>query len=150
MTYINFVLRVPRAVKLHYNMIYHYKLQLFIWSNCVHWKLSSQANNEMVLKYRSCFWRQWQPTPVLSPWMEEPGRLQSIGLRRVGHNWATLLSRIGEGNGNPLSVLAWRIPGMGEPGGLPSTGSHSHIRLKWLSSSSSNMSLRDISTMYLL
>ena len=23
-----------------------------------------------------------------------------------------------------FSVLAWRIPGMGEPGGLPSTGSH--------------------------
>ena len=22
------------------------------------------------------------------------------------------------------SVLAWRIPGMGEPGGLPSVGSH--------------------------
>ena len=22
------------------------------------------------------------------------------------------------------SVLAWRIPGMGDPGGLPSTGSH--------------------------
>jgi len=22
------------------------------------------------------------------------------------------------------SVLAWRIPGMAEPGGLPSTGSH--------------------------
>ena len=22
------------------------------------------------------------------------------------------------------SVLAWRIPGMGEPGGLPPTGSH--------------------------
>ena len=29
-----------------------------------------------------------------------------------------------EGNGNPLSVLAWRIPGTGEPGGLPSMGSH--------------------------
>ena len=28
------------------------------------------------------------------------------------------------------SVLAWRIPGMGEPGGLPSTGSHSRTRLK--------------------
>ena len=26
------------------------------------------------------------------PWMEEPGRLQSIGLLRVGHNWATSLS----------------------------------------------------------
>ena len=35
------------------------------------------------------------------------------------------------------SVLAWRIPGMGEPGGLPSTGSHSQTRLKRLSSSSS-------------
>ena len=37
------------------------------------------------------------------------------------------------------SVLAWRIPGMGEPGGLPSTGSQSWTRLKWLSSSSSNL-----------
>ena len=26
------------------------------------------------------------------PWMEEPGRLQSMGSRRVGHNWATSLS----------------------------------------------------------
>ena len=35
------------------------------------------------------------------------------------------LSCIGEGNGNPLQwVLAWRIPGTGEPGGLPSMGSH--------------------------
>ena len=28
-----------------------------------------------------------------------------------------------------FSVLAWRIPGTGEPGGLPSMGSHSRIRL---------------------
>ena len=27
------------------------------------------------------------------PWMEEPGGLQSMGLQRVGHNWATSLSR---------------------------------------------------------
>ena len=26
------------------------------------------------------------------PWAEEPGRLQSMGLRRVGHNWAISLS----------------------------------------------------------
>ena len=38
------------------------------------------------------------------------------------------------------SVLAWRIPGKGEPGGLPSMGSHSWIWLKWLSSSSSSSS----------
>ena len=36
------------------------------------------------------------------------------------------------------SVLAWRIPGTGEPGGLPSLGSHSRTQLKQLSSSSSS------------
>ena len=30
----------------------------------------------------------------------------------------------GEGNGNHSSILAWKIQGMGEPGGLPSLGSH--------------------------
>ena len=31
---------------------------------------------------------------------------------------------IGEGNGNHSSIIAWRIPGMEEPGGLLSMGSH--------------------------
>ena len=36
-------------------------------------------------------WRRaWQPNPVFlsgeSPWTEEPGRLQSMGLQRVGHD----------------------------------------------------------------
>ena len=35
------------------------------------------------------------------PWMEEPGRLQSVGSLRVGLR-VNSLSRIGEGNGNPL------------------------------------------------
>ena len=47
------------------------------------------------------------------PWMEEPGRLQSMGLQRVRHDWATSLS----------SILAWRIPWTEEPGGLQSIGS---------------------------
>ena len=49
-----------------------------------------------------------------------------------GHNWATSLSlsSIGEGNGNHSSVLAWKIPGSGEPGGLPSLGSHK-VRHDW-------------------
>ena len=38
-------------------------------------------------------WRRaWQPTPVFlpgeSPWTEEPGGLQSMGLQRVWHNWS--------------------------------------------------------------
>ena len=28
------------------------------------------------------------------PWMEEPGRLQSMGSKRVGHDWASSLSNI--------------------------------------------------------
>ena len=39
------------------------------------------------------------------------------------------------------SVLAWRIPGTGEPGGLPSMGSQSRTQLKRLSSSSSSRDL---------
>ena len=34
------------------------------------------------------------------------------------------LSCVGEGNGNHSRVLAWRIPGTGEPGELPSMWSH--------------------------
>ena len=37
------------------------------------------------------------------------------------------------------SVLAWRIPGMGEPNGLPSMGLQSRTRLKRLSGSSSSI-----------
>ena len=33
--------------------------------------------------------------------MEEPGGLQSVGSLGVGHDWATSLSHIGEGSGNP-------------------------------------------------
>ena len=33
-------------------------------------------------------------------------------------------SALGEGNAHHSRVRAWRIPGMGEPGGLPSMGSH--------------------------
>ena len=44
------------------------------------------------------------------PWTEEPGRLQSMGSRRVERDWATSLSRIGEGNGNPLQCSCLENP----------------------------------------
>ena len=44
------------------------------------------------------------------PWPEEPGRLQSMGWWRVGHDWATSLSFIGEGNGNPLQCSCLENP----------------------------------------
>ena len=62
------------------------------------------------------------------PWTEEPGRLQPMGLQRVGHDWATSFTfhfrALEEEMATHSSVLAWRIPGMAEPGGLPSLGSH--------------------------
>ena len=48
------------------------------------------------------------------PWTEEPGRLQSMGSLRVGHDRAThfdfSLSCIGEGNGNPLQCSSLENP----------------------------------------
>ena len=46
------------------------------------------------------------------PWMEEPGRLQSMGSLRVGHDWATSLSlsRTEEGNANPLQCSCLENP----------------------------------------
>ena len=29
------------------------------------------------------------------PWMEEPGRLPSMGSHRVGHNWSDLAAEVG-------------------------------------------------------
>ena len=63
------------------------------------------------------------------PWMEEPGRLQSMGslpksdtTEQLHFNFS--LSCTGGGNATRSSVLAWRIQGMGQPSGLPSMGSH--------------------------
>ena len=74
------------------------------------------------------------------PWMEEPGRLQSMGLRRVGHDWATSLSCIGEGNGNPLQCSCLENPRDGGAWWAAIYGiTWSGTRLKWHSSSSSSI-----------
>ena len=48
------------------------------------------------------------------PWMEEPGRLQSMGLLRVRLDFHFSLSCIGEGNGNPLQCSCLENPMDGE------------------------------------
>ena len=97
--------------------------------------------------------RKWQPAPVFwpaelyelysplekamaphssalawkIPWMEEPGRLQTMRSQRVGHDRATSLSLFTfmhwRRNWQP-SVLAWRTPGTGDPGWLLSMELH--------------------------
>jgi len=72
-------------------------------------------------------------------WTEEPGTLQSMGLLRVGHNRATSLSCIGEGNGSPLQCSCLENPRDGGAWWAAVYGvAQSRTRLKWLSSSSSS------------
>ena len=68
--------------------------------------------------------------------MEEPGRLQSMGLLGVGRLYNFQVDKLNDFTftfhfhalekemATHSSVLAWRIPGMGEPGGLPSVELH--------------------------
>ena len=72
--------------------------------------------------------RKWQPTPVFLPG-ESQGRQSLVGCRLWGHtesdttehlHFHTLEKEMAAHS----SILAWRIPGTGEPGGLPSVGSH--------------------------
>ena len=77
------------------------------------------------------------------PWTEEPGRLQSMGSRRVGHDWATSLSLFiscfGEGNGNPLQYSYLENPrDRGAWWAAVNGVAQSRTRLKRLSSSSSS------------
>ena len=63
------------------------------------------------------------------PWMQEPGGLQSMGLLRVRHDWATSLSLFTfmhwRRKWQPTPVfLPGEFQGQGEPGGLPSLGLH--------------------------
>ena len=58
------------------------------------------------------------------------GGLQSVGSLRVGHDFTFTFTftfhfpALEKEMATPSSVPAWRIPGTGEPDGLPSMGSH--------------------------
>ena len=78
------------------------------------------------------------------PWTEEPGRLQSIGSWRVGHDWVASLSCIGEGNGTPLQCSCLENPRDGGAWWAVVYGvAQSRTRLKRLSSSSSRVCLTE-------
>ena len=76
--------------------------------------------------------RQWHPTPVLlpgkshgwrslggcSPWGPEESNTSSLSL------FTFHFHALEKEMATHSSVLAWRVPGTGEPGGLPSMGSH--------------------------
>ena len=70
------------------NLLYHWKTTVCVvkpkYTNIPHKKTENKS------KLVILFWRrQWQRR---IPWTEEPGRLQSMGSLRVGHDWVTSLS----------------------------------------------------------
>ena len=78
------------------------------------------------------------------PWMEEPGRLQFMGLLESGTterlHFHFSLSCIGEGNGNPLQCSCLENPRDGGAWWAAVYGvTQSWTQLKRLSSSNSNM-----------
>ena len=90
------------------------------------------------------FW--WGTINFCNPWTEDPGRLQSMGLWRVGHDWGLhfhfSLSCIGEGNGNPLQCSCLENPRDGGAWWAAIYGvAQSRTQLKWLSSSSSMVNM---------
>ena len=64
--------------------------------------------------------------------MGDPGLIPGLGLENsmdytvqgVLKNWTQLSNFLEKEMATHSSVLAWRIPGTGEPGGLLSMGSH--------------------------
>ena len=71
--------------------------------------------------------RQWHPTPVLLPGKSH-GRRSLAGCSPWGCKESDTTERLHfhaleKEMATHSSVLAWRIPGTGEPGGLPSMGS---------------------------
>ena len=85
---------------------------------------------------------RWHPTPVLLPGKSH-GRKSLVGCSTWGREESDMTGRLHfhaleKDMATHSSVLAWRIPGTGEPGGLPSRVAKSRTRPKWLSSSSSS------------
>ena len=124
-----------KIIQIHFSSIKYYEelKALLLWSLCNHILFIILVFSISILGKRiTMFYMEKAMAPHSSTlawkilWTEEPGRLQSIGLLRVGHDSATSLSlfthTLEKEMATRSSVLAWRIPGTGEPGGLPSLG----------------------------
>ena len=101
--------------------------------------LSTHSEKAMAPHYSTLAWK--------IPWTKEPGRLQSMGSLRVGHNWVISLSL--------FTFMHWRrkwqptpvfLPGESQGRGSLVTAvygvAQSRIWLKWLSSSRAQAVMR--------
>ena len=93
---------------------------------------SKKRQCQKMLKLPHNCTHKWHPTPVLLPGKSH-GRRTLVGCSPGGREESDTTERLhfhfhfhalDKEMATHSSVLAWRIPGMGEPGGLPSMGSH--------------------------
>ena len=116
----------------------------------LHWQVGfltagppEKSSNLIAVQFTiSEFWgpdkKQWHPTPVLLPGKFH-GQRSLVGCSPWGSEESDTTERfhltfhflaLEKEMAAYSSVLAWRIPGTGEPGGLPSMGSH-RVRHDW-------------------
>ena len=137
------LLCIPSLSVSLFSIILHFNLYPPNWSNNI--KMNFLSNQNDFIKIAPIIFIGVQMEKVMAPhsstlpwkipWMEETGRLQSIGFsegrtRLSDFTFTFHFNTLEKEMATHSSVLAWRIPGMGEPGGLTSMGSH-RVRHDW-------------------
>jgi len=94
----------------------------------IQWGKNSFSTNVLKLDTPMPKQKKWHPIPVLLPGKSR-GRRSPVGCSPWGHWGSGTTERLQfhaleKEMATHSSVLAWRIPWTGEPGGLPSLGSH--------------------------
>ena len=90
------------------------------------------ANSDSRKKIISYQRRQWHPTPVLLPgksmdrgaWWAAVHGVAKSQTRLTNFTFTFFFHALEKEMATRSGILAWRIPGMAEPSGLPSMGSH--------------------------
>ena len=115
--------------------------KMYSWGGMFLWQdfLNQIIKSFFYLLLAEEYWRRkWQPTPVLLPGKSHAWR-SLVGCSPWGRYESDRLSdftftfhfpALEKEMATHSSVLAWRIPGTGEPGGLPSMGSQ-RVRHDW-------------------
>ena len=110
-----------------------------------------RRNGEIWFFIGSSWWRrQWHPTPVLLPgqshhrgaWWAAVHGVTRSQTRLSDFTFTFHFHALEKEMATHSSVLAWRIPETGEPGGLPSMGLH-RVGHDWSDSAGSSWSTRN-------
>ena len=121
-------------MKMSGNFVYHFQKSSISQNDGVKTDFPRKLQWSAFIISTSILWEEEMATHCSTlawkiPWTGEPGRLQSMVLLKVGHNWATSLSLFPfmhwrrKWQPTPVS-LPGESPTTEEPGGLPSVGSH--------------------------